>query len=536
MSGIWNKLQSTVAGGAIIISVATIVSKIVGLIRDRLLFSTFGASDATDVYFAAFKLPDLIFNILVLGALSAAFIPVFIEYREREGEQGTQWRIASSIMNIVVTLMIVLGVLAFILAPLLVQVIAPGFSDAKQADTIVLTRIMLLAIVFFGISNVLSGILNASRRFVAYSLAPIMYNVGIIIGIVFLYPAFGLAGLAWGVVCGALLHMAIQIPSVRRSGFRHTWSINLYHPGVRQIGKLFLPRTLGLAVTQINFLIETIIASTLSAGSLSIYTAANNLQAFPISVFGVSLAIAVFPLISQAVATKNNEQFVVQFSVTVRRILFLIIPTSVLILLLRAQIVRVVLGAGAFDWEATILTAQALGFFSLSLFAQSLLPVLSRSFYALQDTKTPVKISIGSVILNAILSLTFVHFMGVIGLALSFSIANVATMLAYVLVLRRRVGYLDDTKVLRSALRISGAALGAGLVTWVSLHIIALGVNMHTFIGIALQGAVAGALGVITYVCIAMIFHFDEVSILREWIVKRLAPLRNLKNGITRSN
>lgn len=536
MSGLWRKLQTTVAGGAIIISVATVVSKIVGLIRDRLLFSTFGAGDATDVYFAAFKLPDLIFNILVLGALSAAFIPVFIEFKEREGEQGTHWRIASVIMNVVVLLMIFLGLVAFVLAPLLVRVIAPGFDEVKQDQTIILTRIMLMAIVFFGISNVLSGILNATRRFVAYSLAPIMYNIGIIIGIVALYPAFGLSGLAWGVVMGALLHMAIQIPSVRQSGFRHSWELTLNLPGVRQIGKLFLPRTLGLAITQINFLIETIIASTLAAGSLSIYTAANNLQTFPISVFGVSLAIAVFPLISQAVATNDTEKFVVHFSTTVRRILFLIIPTSVMILLLRAQIVRVILGAGAFDWDATILTAQALGYFSLSLFAQSLLPVLSRSFYAHQDTKTPVKISMASVALNLTLSLIFVRFMGVIGLALSFSITNIITMLTYVLVLRRRVGYLDDSQITKSVLRIVAAAIAAGFITWVSLHVIALGVNMHTFVGIALQGIVSGVIGMLSYIIIALVFRFDEVTILRTWATRRLAPLRNLTNGDKQSD
>ncbi|MFC1663295.1 murein biosynthesis integral membrane protein MurJ [Patescibacteria group bacterium] len=525
----WYKLQTTVAGGAIIISSATVISKIFGLIRDRLLFSTFGAGNETDIYFAAFKLPDLIFNILVLGALSAAFIPVFIQFRNESSEGSEHWQIANTIMNIVVALMIGLGLIAFLAAPILVDWIAPGFDQGKQAETIILTRIMLLAIVFFGVSNVLSGILNALRRYVAYSLAPILYNAGIIIGIVVFYPKMGLAGLAWGVVLGAFLHMIIQIPSTIKSGYKYKWKINLQNSGVKKIGRLFAPRMLGLAVNQINFLVITIIATTLAVGSLSVFNAANNLQSFPISVFGVSLAIAVFPLMSQAYVDRDSEKFIVQFSVAVRRVLYLIIPVSVLILLLRAQIVRVVLGAGAFDWEDTVLTAQALGLFSISLFAQSLLPTLSRAFYALQDTITPVKISALSVFLNIILSIILVKPMGVLGLALAFSISAIFNMMIHLVIMRRKVGYLDDRKIMGSVTRIIFASIVAGGITWLSLRLIAMGVNMQTFVGIAIQGALAAIIGAIAYIIISLIFRFDEVKILRSWLDKIISPLRNGK-------
>ncbi|MFH0951667.1 MAG: murein biosynthesis integral membrane protein MurJ [Patescibacteria group bacterium] len=530
IKNIWLKLNNTVAGGAIIISVAMVISKLLGLIRDRLLFSTFGAGNETDIYFAAFKLPDLIFNILVLGALSAAFIPIFIQYRDKENGSGEHWQIAVTVMNLVVGAMIILGVLAFIAAPWLVDWIAPGFDGAKQAETIVLTRIMLIAIIFFGISNVFSGILNAYRRFVAYSIAPILYNVGIIIGITVMYHWLGLAGLAWGVVLGAFLHMLIQLPGTLKAGYRHRWLVNWRLSGVKRIGKLFIPRMMGLAVNQVNFLVITIIATTLVAGSLSIFNAANNLQSFPISVFGVSLAIAAFPLMSQAFADRDNEKFVIQFSVAFRRVLFLIIPTSVFILLLRAQIVRVVLGAGAFDWEDTYLTAQALGYFSLSLFAQSLIPTLSRSFYALQNTLTPVKVSALSVGLNVVLSLVLVKYYGVIGLALAFSVASIVNMLLLLVLLRRRFGDLDDRKIIQSVGRIMLASLIAGIVTWISLRVIALGVDMRTFVGITIQGSLAGLAGLVSYIIIALVFRFDEVTILRQWVMKVIAPLKNHKS------
>lgn len=531
-SSLWSKLQSTVAGGAIIISAATVISKIFGLIRDRLLFSTFGAGDTTDVYFAAFKLPDLIFNILVLGALSAAFIPVFIDYRQRQ--EGDYWVIASTIMNMVVGAMIILAIIAFIAAPVLIGWIAPGFDEVKQDQTVALTRIMLVAIVFFGISNVLSGILNAVQRYIAYSLAPILYNLGIIVGITVFYPLVGLSGLAWGVVLGAFLHMVTQLPSVIQTGYHHRWHVALDHPGVRQIGKLFVPRMLGLGVNQINFLVITIIASTLAAGSLSVFNAANNLQSFPISVFGVSLAITVFPLMSQAYASRDSERFIVQFSVAFRRVLFLIIPASVFILLLRAQIVRVVLGAGAFDWEDTILTAQALGFFSLSLFAQSLLPTLSRSFYALQDTLTPVKLTAVAVLLNIGLAFWLIAPLGVLGLVLAFSLASIVNMTLHLIVLRARVGYLDDRKIIGAVGRIVVASMVAGGATWLALRLVALGVNMQTFVGIALQGSVAGLTGLVVYALVALLFRFDEVTIVRQWLIKRLAPLRQAINGHTK--
>lgn len=532
-SKIWQKLESTVVGGAIIIASASIISRFLGLLRDRLLASSFGAGDVLDSYYAAFKIPDLIFNILVLGILSASFIPVFLETWAKDKANKTEeaWRITNTILNLLVLFLVVVSLIVFIWSRELTPLIAPGFSGAKQLMTAKLMRIMLLAIIFFGISNIFSGILNSFKKFMVFSLAPIMYNLGIIFGILVLVRWWGLIGLAGGVVFGAFLHLIVQLPGVLKTGWRWQPIINYRLTGVKKILKLMVPRAFGLGISQFNQLVVNIIASTLAAGSVAVFNLANNLQFFPISVFGVSLAIAAFPAFSEAVAAQDKNQFLEHFSKAFRRILFLIIPTSVAILLLRAQIVRVVLGAGHFDWEDTYLTAQSLGLFSLSLFAQSLIPLITRSFYAHQDTKTPVKTSLLVMILNISLALILVRPFGVLALPLSFSISSILDLTLLTIFLKKKLGRLDESRIIEAAIRIALASSLMGSVIWLMLRVLAIGVKMQTFIGIFLQGLIAGVVGLISYLIIAMIFRFDEVNIIRDWLIKLKNQLLGNKNN-----
>lgn len=518
---LFEKLQTTVTGGAILIAVASIASRVLGLLRDRLLFSTFGAGDALDSYYVAFRLPDLIFNILVLGALSSSFIPLFVAYRQRAAGAGTHeasWRLANGVLTIILVALAVIGALGFFFAPAVMPLFAPGYSGAKLHDAILLTRIMLLAILFFGVSNIIGSVLNALKRFFAFAVAPIFYNVGIIFGILFLYPRMGLAGLAWGVVLGAALHCLVQVPSVRGQGFRFRWFFAWRDTGVRRVFRLMLPRTIGLGAVQLDQLVSTMIASTLAAGSVAIFSAAQNLQSFPINIFGVSLAISSFPVFSEAFARKEPGVFVAEFSKIFRRILFFVVPVSVLFLLLRAHIVRLVLGAGNFGWNDTILTAQTLGFFSLSLFAQSLIPMLARSFYALQDTATPAKISIITVLLNVAGSWFFSRHFGVMGLALSFAIVSSLQMLLLLTILRWRVGDLDDNTILTSTIKIVVASGVMALAVWFALHVLAVGVDQRTFVGILIQGVGAGVIGLAIYVICALLFRFSEVRLIAVWL------------------
>lgn len=537
---IWRKITTTVTGGAIIIATASIVSRLLGLIRDRMLASGFGAGDTLDTYYAAFKIPDLVFNILVLGALSSAFIPVFIQYLEKSRTSADAnkelWHFSNSLLNLLLIGLVAIGVICFIFVHQLMPIIAPGFSPEKQATTAHLTRIMLISIMFFGVSNITSGVLNSFRRYFSFAFAPVLYNVGIILGIIFLVPKYGVYGLAYGVVVGSILHFCIQLPSLLKTGYRYQPVLDFKHEGVRKVGKLMIPRTIGLAVAQIDQLISVIIGSTLAVGSVAIFNLSNNLQSFPINVFGVSLAVASFPIFSEAFAQNNTERFIVQFSVSFRRILFLIIPTSVMILMLRAQIVRVILGSGAFNWEDTRLTAQTLGYFSLSLFAQSLIPLLARSFYALHDTKTPVKIAILSVVTNTAGALIFSRFMGVMGLGLAFSISSLVNMFLLYITLRKRLGYLDDKTILRSTVKLIIISTIMGLVMWGAKYFLALGINMHTFVGIFIQGVGAGVIGIVVFLILALLAKCDEIKIITDWFIKMKRQILNGKNNSSELN
>jgi len=514
IKAILKKLNNSITGGAIIIAIFSILAKILGLVRDGLLASTFGAGDILDAYYAAFKLPDLIFNTLVLGALSAAFIPVFITLKNKK-EDFNHWQLSSAVMNIIFVVMVILGVVVFLGANKLVPLIAPGFSGEKLFLTIEMTKIMLLSILFFGISNVLAGILQSVKKFTMFALAAVMYNLGIIFGIICLVKILGPLGLAWGVVIGASLHLLIQLPAVLRAGFKWQPLLGLKNKAVRRIGKLMLPRTLGLAGGQINQLVITVIASTLMAGSLAVFNLAFNLQSVPIGIFAVSLAITAFPAMSESFNQQNKVQFLYRFSITVRRILWLIIPVSIFIIALRIQIVRLVLGAGRFDWQDTILTANALGIFAISLFAQGLIPLLARAFYAFQNTKIPVIISLVSVSLNIIGSIVLAPKFGVIGLVAAFTVANMAQIILLLVALRQKIGHLDEKKIILSTSKIVTATVGAVACLQAAKYIVGNEVNMQTFMGVLTQFISAGTVGSIVYLIISWLLGSEEIKIVK---------------------
>jgi putative peptidoglycan lipid II flippase len=391
--------------------------------------------------------------------------------------------------------------------------------------TILLTRIMFLSPILLGISSILSGVLQYFHRFLVYSLAPIMYNVGIIFGILFFVPNFGLVGLAWGVVLGAALHMLIQLPSTIYSGFKWRPILDIFHKGVRKIIKLMIPRTIGLAGLQLNLVIITAIASTLTSGSIAIFNLANNIQYLPIGIFGIAFATAVFPGFAKAFAVKNRRSFSRDFSSTFSQILFLIVPLSVLFFILRAQIVRVILGTGEFGWLDTRLTAAALGIFSLSIFAQSLIPLISRAFYAFHNTRTPVAVSLVSIALNILLSFIFIWSLAsdnafsslisdilklqdikefaILGLPLAFSLANIFNFAALLKLFAKKINWWQPNYLLKSLARIIFATVLMGITVYGSLYVLHLFLDTRTFVGIFLQGVLAACGGIVIY-CLAM--------------------------------
>ncbi|MCX6766206.1 MAG: murein biosynthesis integral membrane protein MurJ [Candidatus Moranbacteria bacterium] len=517
--------SNSVASAAFVIAIAGILSRVLGLFRDRILASHFGAGDTLDIYYAAFRVPDLIYNLLILGALSAAFIPVFTSLIAKD-EEKEAWELVNVFLTTALIFLIVIAAIFALFAPQLMKLITPGFPADKLQGVASLTRIMFLSPIFLGISGIFGGILNSFKRFLIYSLAPIMYNLGIIFGAVFLVKPFGIAGLAWGVVIGAFFHMLVQYPNVKMVGLKYFPHLNFKNKNLRKVITLMIPRTMGLAVTQINLLIVTIIASTLASGSISIFNFANNLQSFPIGIFAIPFALAVFPILSHHAARDEQNVFIHNFSKTFRQILFFIIPASILILVLRAQIVRIVLGAGKFDWQDTILTFQALGIFSVSLFAQATIPLLARAFYALHNTRVPFLAGIGGEAMNLAAALILSRYYGILGLVWAFSLSSIVEMFLLIFILRNKLDYLDDKKIISVIFKISLSALAAGLVAQLAKYLINPYVNLDTFLGVFWQMAFAGTLGTGSFLILAHFFDLEELRYIKKLFSTRIFRLR----------
>ena len=415
-------LENSIAGAAIIIAVFSVLTKLLGLWRDRLLAANFGAGEILDAYLVAFRLPDFVFNTLILGAFSSAFIPVFLNAWQKDKNKA--WQITNSILNILFLIIFILSVFIVIFAPALMTIIAPGFSQGARDLAISFTRIITLSILFFTVSNVISSLLNSFHKFLVYSLAPLMYNLGIIFGILFLTKTgLGIFGLAWGVALGSFLHLAVQIPSLLKTGF--VWQPLLsFSSGVKEIFFLMAPRFFGLVVNQLNVLITTAIASLIGVGAIAIYNLSFNLSSFAVGLVGVPLAVSVFPYLSSCYASGDHQVFAEKLSKTMKQIFYFMLPLTVIFFLFRNEIVKIILEAGLFTKKDSLLTAQALGFFSLSIFAQSLIPLLARAFYAQHNTKTPVFIAVISLVLNIVGCIILGKIWGVKGLALSFTFSN----------------------------------------------------------------------------------------------------------------
>ncbi len=519
---------NNISSAAAIVAVFSLFSRILGVLRDRILAGQFGAGEITDAYFAAFRVPDLLFNLIVLGALSAGFIPVFtrlvkdfsLEKKDSNKENKEAWDLVNNVLNLLIISLVILSVLGIIFTPQLINIIVPGFSPEIKVLTVKLTRIMFLSPIFLGISSVLGGILQSYKKFLVYSLAPVLYNLGIIFGILYLVPKYGNSGLSWGVILGAFLHMAIQIPTTLSTGFKYRLKLNLKSKHLKKIIRMMVPRTLALAVSQINLLVVTIIASTLTVGSLAVFNLANNLQSFPVGIFGISFAIAAFPIFSRL--SDNKKELKDSFLKTFKQILFFIIPATVLFLTLRAQIVRVILGTGKFNWQDTVLTIETLGFFSLSLFAQASIPLLVRVFYAREDSKTPFYAALIAMVINVILSVYFSVTLGISGLSLAFSLATILNFIILWTILSYRLDGLITKKLIWLIIKMSIAAVAAGGMVQLAKILIWPFIDMRTFVGVFTQGTVAGLAGLSVYIILCYILKVEELKNILNNLKKRL--------------
>lgn len=471
MKSFWaflTKKQSSVRSAATVLIAMVFASRVLGLVRDRLLAARF-FPDELGVYLAAFRMPNLLFELLVMGALTSAFIPVYTKYIAK-GKQDEAWHISNTLINISVIILLVITTPILIWTKQVSELIAPGFSPQQIEIMVQYTRFMIVFQVFpLLIGNFFTGILQSHNLFFVPALAPVVYNIGIIGGIIVFSASYGLWAPVFGVGIGALLFMIIQIPTLLKLGYRQRLTIDVKNEGVREIGKLMLPRTAGLAVSQIDTTVDLILSSLLGARMVTVFSFAQQLQQLPIGLFGATVAQAAFPLLSQASATDDKEQYIKTMKSALNQIMFFIMPVSVLFIVLRIPIVRLVFGASRFDWQATVLTGMTLSAFSMSLSAQAISQLFTRGFFALYDTITPMIIGIITIAINTILSIIFVQVLHlpVWSLGLSTTIASFFNVGLLLVFLHKRMG----NHILLDLLTTPAKIVIASLVTGVALYI-----------------------------------------------------------------
>lgn len=503
----------------LLLALSALFSRLLGVIRDHLLAKTFGATAGTgiydlDVYYAAFRIPDMIYNLLVLGVVSAAFIPIFTQYKKEEDSKNA-WAFASSILHLMFMVILVISVVIYLLAPYLVHLIAAGFTQEQLELTSKLMRILLLSPILFSVTSVLISLQDSFKTFFFRSLGPLFYNAGIIIGILYFGMNFGVVGVVWGVVLGAGMDLAIQLPALRLVGFRHVWLLGLRRPDVRKALKLIVPRVLGLSITQLTLVVNTLIASFLVTGSITVFYLADNLQAVPLGMIGISFAITSFATLSELASEPSREPFANEIRRIIGQVLFLILPATVGMFMLRHEIIDVILVYGKFTAQDAAMTATVLGMLLISLFAQSLIPLLARGFYAFHNTKIPLLTgATGAVIsIGGSLVLTMAFGFGIAGIAAAFSVGNIVNVALLYLFMRRKVEFsiINWTGTLKMVLM----SVTMGVTVFVTQMLQPFQGEVVTKIGLLGLYTVTG---IVTYFLLAALLGLPEFGLIWRWV------------------
>lgn len=471
------RLAAPIAGGlavaAAIVAFGFIGSRLLGVLRTVAIADAFGAEPELDAWRVAFQVPDLIFQVLAGATMASAFIPVFARLY-RTGSSDDAWRLASSVLTLVTLATAILCAIAFVFAPLIVPLMAPGLGeDIGQRDELVdkavfLTRIMLLSPLLFSISGMVTGILNARQQFFLPALAPMLYNIAIIVGAVALSRPWGVEGLAIGVVVGSGLHLAIQLPGLVREGMRYRVLLGIKDAATREVARLMAPRILGLAAVQLNLFITIYFASRIGSGAIANMTYAFTISQLPLALFGMALSTAVFPRLANQVADGDLVALHQTVSRVLRLIMFFTIPAAIGLALLREPVTVLLLQGGAFTSADASITAAALGWYCLGIIPLAGTEIHSRAFYALGDTRTPVFMTIVAVATNAVVSALVWDRFGTQGLAFSVSLAAWAEWLILSVIYIRRSGHPvagDLGPIARIALAAAAMAFAIALAS-----------------------------------------------------------------------
>jgi putative peptidoglycan lipid II flippase len=450
--------RSGLVRAGLVLTSLYLVSRLLGWFRISVFAAVFGTGRELDAFYAAFRIPDLMFQLVAAGALASALIPM-IASLVATGERERAWRVTSTVTNLMLLALLGLSIVFEITAPVIVPFITPGFSPADLAVTVELTRIMLVSPILLALGTVATSVLNAEDRFGAAAFAPIAYNLGIIGGAVLLAVPLGVHGLAIGVVAGSIGHIAIQLPPLLRTGFRYRPTIDVADPRARQTLLLLAPRAFGLGVTQVIFVVVTSVASTLGTGAITILNFAWTLVLIPIGVVGVPLGAVVFPSLARDHATGSSDAYVSLVTRATRLIVFVMVPLTGLAIVLRREVVTILFDYGRYDPQVTETIATTLSFFMLGLVAHAILPVLARAFYAREDTATPVAAAVLTVLVNSSLAVLLAGPFNLAGIATSFTVAAWIEALVLLVVLHRRLPALDLVPLGR--LLVESALVGA---------------------------------------------------------------------------
>lgn len=499
---------------------AIIISNLVGLLRQMVVANGFGTSPDLEAFNAANRVGEVLFNLMAGGALASAFVPTFTGLLVKD-QKATAWRLASGIANLIVIIMIIVCAITAIIAPWLVKnLLAPGFDPEKQQLTVQILRVLLPSVVIFGLSGLVMGILNAHQKFLIPALTPAMYSTGMILGVWLLSPSLGIFGLAWGAVLGALLHLGLQIPSLLQLNGKYDTIFIPRDSLVLQVGRLMLPRLFGAAIVQLNFWVNTILAS-FHEGSLNGITYAFQLMLMPQAAIAQSIAIAAMPTFSAQAALDKMEELRNSLAASLRGLILLSVPASIGLMLLRKSIVALLYQRGEFTTQSTELVAWALLWYAAGLVGHAMVEVLSRAFYALQDTRTPVVVGATAMTLNIIFSLIFMRLFETIGwmphggLALANSLATALETVGLLILIRRKMQRINASRILSLTWRslLAGTVMAFALWGWL---LISGGLpNWIT----ALTGIAGGAL---VYFALIRLLKVEEVSYLISSIRRRL--------------
>lgn len=550
---IFSKEYGNINQAAILLGFFAFLSQVMGLLRDKSFAHFIGLSSSLDTYYAAFRIPDLIFISIASLASITVLIPFLNQKMQGEDGKAKAEKFLSDVFTVFFSVIFLVSVLFFAIMPHLAFFIAPGFSPEMQAKVIVLSRIMLLSPILMGLSNLFGTVTQLYRRFFIYSLSPIFYNFGIILGVIFFYPFLGINGLACGVVLGALMHFLIQFFASRRCGLQPRLSRRVDFRDIRKAVITSLPRTLGLAFNSIALICIVAFASSLKAGSISVFNLAYNLQSSPLNIIGISYAVAAFPTLAKSASMGAMDEFKKNMKSTARQIVFWSIPVTFLFIVLRAQIVRVLLGSGSFSWDNTRLVAASLAIFSLSMLAQAMIALLSRAYYATGDTKRPLTVNFLCSIFIVILAYTFIHLYKevvffryfiesllkvsdipgteILMLPLAYSCGTILNFILHWYFVRRDF-MQGDSFITRTFFQSLGGSFFVGGVAYFFLNIFSPIFGTTTFWGVFLQGLFSGLLGIMAGILILHLLKSEELEeFLRSirgkfWKSKAIPPLQ----------